>query len=67
MPFKESVYFKDYGPKEILLEGLYIDGSHHKQWYIEQTLLKMGIDLDKISQEEDEYGDPMEWEPSIPA
>ena len=31
--------------KEIIHEALCTDGAHHKQWYLEQIALKLGIDL----------------------
>lgn len=27
---------------DLVLEGLMIDGAHHKQWYLEQVLLRLG-------------------------
>lgn len=59
--------FKDMDVEEILLEGLFVDGAHHKQWYLEQALIKLEFDLEKEFQkwlEDEEYG---EWEPGIPA
>ncbi len=29
---------------DLILEGLSIDGGHHKQWYLEQILLRMGYE-----------------------
>ncbi len=27
---------------DLISEGLQTDGAHHKQWYLEQVLLRMG-------------------------
>ncbi|KKL50328.1 hypothetical protein LCGC14_2306650, partial [marine sediment metagenome] len=29
---------------DLIAEGLQIDGAHHKQWYLEQVLLRMGYE-----------------------
>ena len=28
---------------ELVLEGLLVDGEHHKQWYLEQIIKKLGV------------------------
>ena len=30
---------------EIATNGLFCDGSHHKQWYLEQVILRLGYRL----------------------
>lgn len=58
--------FQDMSVEEILLEGLFREGDHHKQWYLEQALIKLGFDLNKKWKKlckDEEYG---EWEPGIP-
>jgi len=44
--------------------GLTTDGSHHKQWFLEQILIALGVDLDEPREwlEEDGYGG---WEQGI--
>lgn len=37
--------------KELCIEGLRIDGGHHKQWFLEEILKNLGYDLKKISKE----------------
>lgn len=34
--------------KQLIVEGLCIDGAHHKQWYLEQIAEVIGIDLSDI-------------------
>ncbi len=39
---------------DLILEGLMIDGAHHKQWYLEQVLLRLGLsekDLEDLGHE----------------
>lgn len=31
--------------REIAKEGLYCDGAHHKQWYLEQIIEALGEEL----------------------
>lgn len=48
---------------ELALEGLHVDGAHHKQWYLEQILKRLGVDLEKeyeLASDIDE-----EWERGI--
>jgi hypothetical protein len=33
--------------KELALDGLYTDGSHHKQWYLEEIIKAIGFDLEE--------------------
>ena len=32
-------------------QGLFIDGGHHKQWFLEQVLEALGVELDDIRQQ----------------
>ena len=43
--------------------GLLTEGGHHKQYCLEQILVALGIDLEKLRAEllEDDY----DWEPGI--
>lgn len=36
--------------KELITEGLIVDGAHHKQWYLERILEVLGFDVDNIRQ-----------------
>jgi hypothetical protein len=40
--------------KNLVLEALYIDGSHHKQWYLEEIGRILGIDI-KFEYEKTEW------------
>lgn len=44
--------------KEFILDGLSTDGGHHKQWYLEQILIKLGFDLKALKKE-------LDWEEGI--
>ena len=50
--------------KELCIDGLLTDGGHHKQWYLEQILIKLDIDLDELRKElnKDDY----DWDEGIP-
>lgn len=37
--------------KELCISGLKTDGAHHKQWYLEEILKKLGFELKKVSRE----------------
>ena len=37
--------------KELCISGLFTDGAHHKQWYLEEILKLLGFDLNKIRDE----------------
>lgn len=54
---------RDTDVMNVLVEGLITDECHHKQWYIEQALLKLGANLDelRVELERDDYG----WEDGI--
>ena len=52
--------------KELCISGLRTDAAHHKQWYFEQILEALGLDLRVLSMEL--YGEETSyyWEESIP-
>ena len=56
--------------KDLCVDGLMTDGEHHKQWFLEEILKKLGFDLVKISrdiiEEEGEDSDEYEWARGIP-
>jgi hypothetical protein len=49
--------------KDLMIEALLTDGAHHKQWYLEEALKALDVDLDCLAAElrTDDY----EWEPGI--
>ena len=49
---------------ELVIEGLWIGGAHHKQWYIEQIALCLSIDLEQIDHEMARAGN-VDREPGI--
>ena len=50
--------------KDYAIHGLLTEGSHHKQWILEQILVALGYDLEGIRQ--DLQNDGYDWEPGIP-
>ena len=34
--------------KQLCINGLVTDGEHHKQWYFEEILKILGVDLEKL-------------------
>lgn len=52
--FNKSKSLSDSTIANILFDALYHDGGHHKQWYIEQALLKLGFDLNSLYENEEE-------------
>ena len=34
-----------YEVTELIIDAVNIDGAHHKQWYLEQIAVKLGIEL----------------------
>ena len=44
--------------KRLVLEALYTDGGHHKQWYLEEIGKALGIDI------KSEY-EKIKWEEGI--
>lgn len=50
--------------RSLIVESLYTDGGHHKQWYLERIAEKLGIDMPELRREcADKYGYP--WESGI--
>jgi hypothetical protein len=49
--------------KELMIDGLLIDGGHHKQWYLEEALKALGVDLTELAAELKPLD--YEWEPGI--
>ena len=49
--------------QDLAMDGLLTDGGHHKQWYLEQIMEMLGINLDRLA-EEFKLLD-CEWEPGI--
>ncbi len=49
--------------KELAISGLLTDGGHHKQWFLEEILKKLGINLTDLKEtlEKEDYS----WEPGI--
>lgn len=43
--------------KELAIRGLINREPHHKQWYIEQVLIALGVNLDELYQELIKDGD----------
>jgi len=41
--------------KELLIQALFTDGAHHKQKFIEEALKEMGVDLEELEEQEDEW------------
>jgi len=39
----EVIYVED-----LIIEGLMTDGEHHKQWYLEEILRRLGGDPDEL-------------------
>ena len=37
--------------KKLCIEGLLTDGAHHKQWYLEEILKRLGFNLNQIRKE----------------
>mgnify|MGYP006297259825 CR=1 FL=1 len=62
---REIFEIKLYSIKEICIDGLETDGSHHKQWYFELILDRLGYDVEQLEEEEEEKG--YGWERGIPS
>ncbi len=45
--------------KDLVLDALYTDGAHHKQWYLERILIELGYDITLIRMDHLEQG--YEW------
>ncbi|MBA7492436.1 hypothetical protein ES702_02986 [subsurface metagenome] len=50
--------------KELCIEGNLNDGAHHKDWYFEQILIKLGYNLPKLKKDIENEG--YEWNDGIP-
>lgn len=48
---------------ELAVDGLLTDGGHHKQWYLEEIIKALGMDLDTIR--EDLRDNDYDWEDGI--
>lgn len=48
---------------DLALDGLFTDGGHHKQWYLERILETLGIDLEWLAEAVKSVDG--EWEPGI--
>ena len=42
----------------IAVDGLITDGGHHKQWYLEQILIALGVNMDELR-------DTLDWDEGI--
>ena len=49
--------------KELCIDGLLTDGGHHKQYFLEEILKKLGYDLKELREElkQNDY----EWEDGV--
>jgi hypothetical protein len=50
--------------KDLATSGLLTDGGHHKQWYLEEILKALDVDLDELRKQLN--SDDYDWEPGIP-
>lgn len=41
----------------LAIEGLFCDGGHHKQWYLEEVLRALGVDLAVVLMDEGDWED----------
>ena len=48
---------------DLIISGLLTDGGHHKQWFLEQLLIKLGQDTEQVKA--DLLKEDYEWEPGI--
>ena len=55
--------FADGSIEDLAIDGLMTDGGHHKQWYLEQILIKSGVNLDNLRKDLDKEG--YGWEDGI--
>jgi hypothetical protein len=49
--------------EELCTDGLLTDGGHHKQWYLEQILETIGVDLTDLRTQLVDKG--YAWEPGV--
>lgn len=59
--FKPCDSLKESTLLDIIIEALQTDGEHHKQWYLEQLMMKIGIDENEM----EDYQDANDWEKGI--
>lgn len=61
--------FEDLQPMEkvvyLAIQGLYVDGGHHKQWYVERILEAAGVDLEELHRVTTMECNAPDWEKSI--
>jgi len=55
---------RDYVLKDLAAIALYVDGGHHKQWYLEQILEAIDVDLQELAAEMEAQGG-YKWEEGI--
>jgi hypothetical protein len=48
---------------QLAVYGLTIDGGHHKQWFLEQALVALGVSLDDLREQLRKID--CDWEPGI--
>ena len=51
---------------ELVKDGMYMDGGHHKQWYLEEVLKLCGVDVEKLYEEASEDEEDGGWDRGIP-
>lgn len=49
--------------KDLVLDALFTDGAHHKQWYLEKILETMDYDVKKLKEDLSDRG--YEWDDGI--
>jgi hypothetical protein len=49
--------------KDLAVDGLLTDGAHHKQWFLEQILIKIGVNLKRLRRELNK--EHYDWEEGI--
>jgi len=52
--------------KTLATNGLLTDGGHHKQWYLEEILKALDVDLGELRKELNSEEPAYDWEPGIP-
>jgi hypothetical protein len=50
--------------EELIVEGLLVDGVHHKQWYIERIAEAVGMDLYRLRAKQEAVCG-YSWDPGI--
>lgn len=59
-----SEFNRNRSVKDIIINALETNEIWHKQWYLEQLLIVLGFDIEKIKKEENENG--YDFEKGIP-